>query len=278
MTALAESPPQIYSVSPAVLDTQGGQNVTMTLSIDITEVDFSKPYTLDVSLGTFPCTDPTLRPYDGVAATATAMIGPQGSIIAGPSVASNKAAAPGTSAQLVPFPAVLPPETTQRPFLLSCVSSPGVGAHLPAQATIAQGGADIPLLMANAASYAAPVVAAITATGSAAKGGFDVRVSGRHFGPSDFQPMVLVQDTPCEATVWESDASVVCQVSVGWGAVLCGVVQRRAHAHLNSFNTLCAQGAPPGLGTVQVKVSVGGQTSVAVPTAEVRAPCYVALA
>lgn len=211
LTALAETRPQIYAVSPAVLDTQGGQNVTMALSIDTTGVDFTQPYTLDVSIGTFPCTDPSLRPYDGATGAATVVIGPQGSIIGGPSAAFNKAA--GASAQLVPFPAVLPPETTQRPFVLSCVSSPGVGARLPAQVTIAQGGADIPLLMANAASYTAPMVTAIAATGSGAKGGFDVRVTGQHFGPSDFQPMVLVQDTPCEATVWESDASVVCQVS-----------------------------------------------------------------
>lgn len=215
LTALGETRPQIYAVSPAVLDTEGGQNVTMALSIDTTGVDFSQPYTLDVSIGTFLCTDPSLRPYDGAAGAATVMIGPQGSIIKGPSAPFNKAA--GAGAQLVPFPAVLPPETTQRPFVLTCVSSPGVGARLPAQATIAQGGADIPLLMANAASYAAPVVTAITATGSGAKGGFDVRVTGQHFGPSDFQPMVLVQDTPCEATNWESDVSVVCQVSSQFG-------------------------------------------------------------
>lgn len=185
----------------------------MALSIDTTEVDLSKPYTLEAAIGTFPCLDPSLRPYDdSTTAVAAATIGPQGTI-----VPNNKAAAVagggGPSAQLVPFPTVpFPPETTQKPFLLSCLSSPGVGAHLLAQVTITQGGADVPLLMANAVAYAPPVVNAIAATGSAAKGGFDIRVTGRHFGAGDFQPMVLVQDTPCAATVWESDAAVVCQV------------------------------------------------------------------
>lgn len=218
LTTVAESPPQIYSVSPALLHTQGGQNVTMALSVDASEVDFSRPYTIDVSIGTFPCTDPILRPYDpaAVARMASATIGPQGSIMPGPS-STNKAAtaAGGATAQLVPFPSALPPDTTQQPFILTCASSPGVGGHLLAQATISQGGADIPLLMSNAASYAAPAVASIAATGSAAKGGFDIAVTGEHFGAKDFQPMVLVGDTPCAATLWESDTSVVCQVSDG---------------------------------------------------------------
>lgn len=223
LTAVAESPPQIYSVSPPVLETGGGQNVTMALSVDVTEVDLSRPYTLDVSIGTFPCTDPSLRPYDpaSAAAAATSMasatIGPHGSIVAG-TPGSTKAAA-GPSAQLVPFPAILPPETTQQPFLLTCTSTPGVGTHLVAQATILQGGADVPLLMANAASYAAPVVTSIAATGTAAKGGFDITVTGKNFGAKDFQPMVLVQDTPCAATVWASDTSVVCEVRFCVGRV-----------------------------------------------------------
>jgi hypothetical protein len=195
----------------------------MALSIDVTEVDIARPYDLEVFIGTFPCTDPSLRPYDAAATaaaaaaavegaatttTATAMVGPRGGIVAGPS-ASNKAAA---AAAAVNFPAILPPETKQQPFLLTCMSTPGVGIHLPAEAVISQGGADIALLMVNAASFATPVVASISATGSAAKGGFDVTVTGRHFGSKDFQPMVLVSDTPCAATVWESDSSVVCQV------------------------------------------------------------------
>lgn len=58
----------------------------------------------------------------------------------------------GGVSSLVPFPAVLASEN-QVPYLLSCVSTPGVGAHLLAQATISQGGSEIPLLMAKAVSY-----------------------------------------------------------------------------------------------------------------------------
>ncbi len=213
LTAMAQSRPQIYSVSPPLLDTMGGQTVTMALLIDSTVVDLARPYALEVVIGTFRCTDPSLRPYDGAAkATVTAMIGPQGNIVASPP-ASNKADAAAGAIGAVPFPTMLPPETTQQPFLLTCTSSAGVGSHLPAQATISQGGAEVPLLMAKAASYATPVVLSIAATGSAAKGGFDVRVTGKNFGARDFQPMVLLQETPCMATLWESDTSVVCQVS-----------------------------------------------------------------
>lgn len=208
LNAVSESRPKIYAVSPPLLDTAGAQNVTMALSVDLTEVDFSRPYTLEVAIGTFPCTDPSIRRNDSAAAAATmttsmasATIGPQGGIVAGP------------DAQLVPFPAALPPKTTHQPFVLTCVSTPGVGTHLLAQVTISQGGADVPLLMPDAASYATPVVSSITATGSAANGGFDIHVSGKHFGAIDLQPMVLVKDTPCTATVWESDTSVVCKVS-----------------------------------------------------------------
>lgn len=206
LTAVSESRPRIYAVSPPLLETAGAQNVTMALSVDMTKVDFSRPYNLEVAIGTFPCTDPSIHRNDSAAAATTtsmasATIGPQGGIVAGPDT------------QLVPFPAAILPKTAHQPFVLTCVSTPGVGTHLLAQVTISQAGTDVPLLMPDAASYAPPVVLSITATGSAANGDFDIQVSGKHFGAIDLQPMVLVKDTPCTVTVWESDTSVVCKVS-----------------------------------------------------------------
>jgi len=252
LTSISESPPQIYAVAPSLLDTLGGENVSMALSIDVTTVNMAQPYTVEAYLGLSPCLEPSLTPYGDTAAIMRALaggkasrlvsatVGPQGGIAAIPpgpegSAGGDKAAAAvataGAPTSLVPFPAVLASEN-QVPYLLTCVSTAGVGAHLLSQVTISQGGADMPLLMANAASYQAPVVTSIETTGTMARGGFDVRVLGRHFGAGDFQPLVLVQETPCVAAEWVSDTEVFCR------------------------------GAPSGLGTANVKVSVDGQSSV----------------
>ena len=242
LTSFSESPPQIYAVVPPLLDTIGGENVTMALSIDITMMDIDQPYIVEAYLGLSPCLYPKLTPYDEaakgglVSATVGARGGVKAVVVGGGEGGGGGAMPTPVSPSLVPFPAVLASKN-QIPYILTCVSTEGVGGHLLAQATISQGGADIPLLMANAVSYQPPTVSSITTTGTQARGGFDVTVTGRHFGAADFQPLVLVQDTPCEAAVWVSDTQVVCR------------------------------GAPSGLGQAEIKVSVGGQTSVPGPAA-----------
>ncbi|TFJ84058.1 hypothetical protein NSK_004532 [Nannochloropsis salina CCMP1776] len=258
LTSVMESPPQIYLVSPALLDTQGGEVVSMALSLDVTTVDLSQPYELEAFVGLSPCLNPVLLPYGDATALAQAQkdarapgvvaaaVSAQGGVAAIPfavqpgavqDLATSETDMPvPPSLALMPFPAVLASEN-QRPFLLTCVSTAGVGAHVLAQATISQGGADMPVSVVNAASYARPVVSSIETTGTMARGGFDLRILGRHFGADDFEPLVLIQDTPCQAVVWVSDFEVVCR------------------------------GVPPGLGEAQVQVSVGGQTSKPSPTA-----------
>jgi hypothetical protein len=177
LTALSESPPQIYAVVPSVLETQGGENVTMALSIDVTMVDLRQPYTVEVYVGTFPCVEPRMVPYGeggvvgvGVAAKEAAAavvgvgVGARGGIVPlpGATAAANQnqdqmhqgvgGGGGEGAATFLPFPSV-PASENQVPYLLTCVSTPGVGAHLLAQATISQGGSEIPLVMAKAVSY-----------------------------------------------------------------------------------------------------------------------------
>ncbi|KAM3570220.1 hypothetical protein VYU27_007700 [Nannochloropsis oceanica] len=252
LTSIRESPPKIYAVVPSHLDTLGGENISMALSIDVNTVNMAQSYVVEAYLGTFPCLDALLIPYEDTTAIARALdgekglglvsatVGAQGGIgpvlsSIGEVVGSNKAAATVATSNDVPsslvsFPAVLGSEN-QVPYLLTCTSTSGVGAQLLAQVTISQGGADMPMLMANAASYEAPIVISIETTGTMARGGFDVRVLGRYFGSGDFQPLVLVQETPCMAAEWVSDTEVFCR------------------------------GAPSGLGIASVKVSVDGQSS-----------------
>jgi hypothetical protein len=186
--------PKIYTVTPAVLATAGGQTLTLYAAVDVTLIDVASPLNVTVNLGSFPCLDATLQNFTGT------------------------------------FPAQIV-SADQKPFVIVCTTSPGVGGHLQAAATLSQGGGEVDLLLAAAVSYQPPNVVAIQQTGTLARGGFDITVTGSSFGAQDFAPMVLVAGSPCKASVWVSDALVVCR------------------------------SAPAGLGNATVQVTVGGQTS-----------------
>lgn len=201
LAPLTESPPKIYSVQPTLLSPAGGEGVTLYAAVDVTNVNITEPFTVRVTLGTFACTDPVMQEYRGKAF-------------------------PGFTGS-----------SKQEPFVIACVSSVGVGGGLLAQAVIEQHGAEVTLSMPRAVGYSPPIVTAVHATGSAARGGFDVMVSGKFFGTKDFKPTVFIHGSPCNVSTWQGDTAMLCSK------------------------------APAGLGEATVQVAVGGQISAASPAA-----------
>lgn len=195
LAPITESPPKVYAVKPALLQTAGGEAVTLYVAVDLTTINVSMPLAVEVRFGTVPCENAAMAAYKGDS-----------------------------------FPGLIA-STKQEPFTVTCTSDPAVGGNLPAQVVITQNGAEVVLSMSHAVSYQLPVVGAVVPSGSAAKGGFDVTITGSGFGFRDFHPTVFIHGTPCANSTWLSDTQVVCV------------------------------GAPSGLGDAVVQVSVAGQIS-----------------
>ena len=68
-------------------------------------------------------------------------------------------------------------------------------------------------------TYDAPVVTFANRFNAATSGETQLTMEGMNFGPTDMTMVTYVGGTACQSSVWQSDSSMLCQVSAGSGVV-----------------------------------------------------------